>query len=91
MTKRGATHEMFEWLKEHRNDIETFLQGNEVSWEPEEKNKACRVAVRWDIDLKNESTHPAIVVDMVERVARFHKVALPLVRDGLAHLGLSKL
>ena len=87
MTKRGATHEMFEWLKKHRNDIETFLQGDEISWEPEEKNKACRIAVRWDIDLKEDSTHPAIVDDMVERVARFHKVALPLVRDGLAHFG----
>jgi hypothetical protein len=90
MNKQGATQQMFEWLKGHRNDIEMSMQGDEVSWEPEEKNKACRIAVRWDIDLKNESTHGAIVDDMVERVARFHKVAYPLAMDGLAHLGFSK-
>lgn len=90
MNKRVATQEMFEWLKGHRNDIAQSLQGDEISWEPEEKNKACRVAVRWDIDLKNESTHGAIVGDMVERISRFHKVTYPLVLEGLAHLGLSK-
>lgn len=90
INKRAATGELYEWLKGHRNDIEAAMHGDDISWEPEEKNKACRVAVRWSIDLKNESTYDEIVSDMVERAARFHKVFYPLAIDGLERLGLSK-
>ena len=84
LNKRGATAAMFEWLKSHKTDIETSLQGYPVSWEPEEKNKACRVAVRWEIDLKDESTHSELIEEMVKRTQRFHTVMHPLLREGLA-------
>jgi hypothetical protein len=84
LNKRGATAAMFEWLKSNKTDIETSLQGYPVSWEPEEKNKACRVAVRWEIDLKDESTHEKIIEQMVERTQRFNTVMHPLMREGLA-------
>jgi len=84
LNKRGATATMFEWLKNHKTDIETSLQGYPVSWEPEEKNKACRVAVRWEIDLKDESTHEQIIEQMVERTQKFHTVMHPILREGLA-------
>lgn len=83
LNKRGATATMFEWLKNHKTDIETSLQGYPVSWEPEEKNKACRVAVRWEIDLKDESTHEQIIEQMVERTQKFHTVMHPILREGL--------
>lgn len=83
LNKRGATAAMFEWLKSHKVDIETSLQGYKLSWEPEEKNKACRVSLRWEIDLKNESTHSELIEDMVERTQKFHNALYPLLKDGL--------
>ena len=85
MNKAGATAKMFDWLQSHKNDIETALSGYKVSWEPEAERKACRVALRWDIDLKDESTHEKIIEQMVERTQKFHKVLYPILDEGLAH------
>tara|TARA_B110000211_G_scaffold93297_2_gene108787 strand:+ start:6252 stop:7445 length:1194 start_codon:yes stop_codon:yes gene_type:complete len=88
LNRRGATAAMFEWLESHKVDIETSLQGYKLSWEPEEKNKACRVAVRWEIDLKDESMHSELIEEMVKRTQNFHNVMLPLLKDGLKQQSL---
>ncbi|MAE21853.1 MAG: hypothetical protein CMK92_05420, partial [Pseudomonas sp.] len=85
MNKAGATTKIFDWLQGHKNDIEKALSGYKVSWEPEAERKACRVALRWDIDLKDESTHEKIIEQMVERTQKFHKVIFPYIEEGLAH------
>lgn len=85
MNKAGATAKMFDWLQGHKNDIEKALSGYKISWEPEAERKACRVAIRWDIDLKDESKHEQLIEQMVERTQKFHKVMYPLLDQGLAH------
>ena len=88
MNKAGATAKIFDWLQGHKNDIEKALSGYRVSWEPEAERKACRVAIRWEIDLKDESTHEKLIEQMVERTQKFHRVLRPILEEGLNTLGL---
>lgn len=55
-SSREQNVEWYESLVSHKSDIETILEGEQVSWEPLENRKACRVAVYLSYEKKKAET-----------------------------------
>lgn len=80
LNKTGETQRVYEALKEQKVQIESEL-GQELSWEPEETGQACRIALRWPIDLADTTGHEQIVNYMVCQMKDFHAVMYRRVVD----------
>jgi len=69
----------FEALERDRADIESKL-GFPLDWQRLDGQKACRIAIRKNVDPRDESTWPEQHEWLASRLNRMHEVLAPRVR-----------